>query len=218
MKEIIRQKIAILGAGGFGEEIADIISDIESFELVGFVESADRKRCGQTLMGAPVLWIDEAAGLGDACRFVCSVGSPALRKPFTALAASLGLKFATVVHPTAHIAPSASLGCGTVISPGAIVASHTRIGNHTLINRGCLIGHHAHIGDYVTVSPGANIAGRTHIEESVYVGMGSIILDGLSVGQGSVVGSGALVTKNIPDHVQVMGMPARVTRENIEGK
>lgn len=218
MEKKHRQTIAILGAGGFGEEMSDIIFDIDDLELVAFVESKNRELCGRTLMGLPVVWIDETKHLGEACRYVCSVGSPVQRKQFVELAAAGGLKFATIVHPKAHIATSASLGEGTIVSPGAIIAGHTTIGNHTLINRGCLIGHHARIRDYVTISPGANIAGRTRIDDLVYVGMGSIILDGLSIGQSSTVASAALVTKDVPDHVQVMGMPARITRENIEGR
>ena len=168
-------------------------------------------------MGKPVVWFDDAEGFGESYRYVCSVGSPAQRKQFVELAEARGFRFATIIHPKAHISPNSTLGEGVVLSPGAIVAALTCIGSHTIINRGCLIGHHAKIDDFVTVSPGANIAGRTHIGSLSYIGMGSMILDGLSVGQGSVVGSGALVTKDVPAHVQVMGMPAKITKENITG-
>ncbi len=213
-----RTPIAILGAGGFAEEIADLIEDIPNLELVAFVESADRSRCGKTLSGRPVLWIDETKTLGESCRYICSVGSPAQRKAFVEDALSRGLPFTTIIHPKAHVAPSSIIGEGCVIHPGVIVAARTVIGSHSLVNRGCLIGHHAEIGNFITVSPGANIAGRTRIGDLSYIGMASVILDGLGVGERSVVGSGALVTKNVPARVQVMGMPARITKENIEGR
>ena len=72
-----RLPIAILGAGGFAEEIADLIEDIPDLELIAFVESADRDCCGKTLMCRRVIWIDETPTLGRDCRYICSVGSPA---------------------------------------------------------------------------------------------------------------------------------------------
>lgn len=87
-----------------------------------------------------------------------------------------------------------------------------------IVNLGSLIGHHTAIGDCVTISPGANIAGRITIGDGTYVGMGAIILDSLKIGSGSVIGAGSLITKDVPDHVQVMGVPARITQEGVAGR
>ena len=70
----------------------------------------------------------------------------------------------------------------------------------------------------MTISPGANIAGRVIIGDRTYVGMGAIVLDSLTVGRGAVIAAGSVVTRDVPDHVQVMGAPARVTRERVEGR
>jgi acetyltransferase-like isoleucine patch superfamily enzyme len=48
--------------------------------------------------------------------------------------------------------------------------------------------------------------------------MGAIIMDHLNIGAHSVIAAGAVVTSDVPDHVQVMGIPARIVKENIEGK
>jgi acetyltransferase EpsM len=84
-------------------------------------------------------------------------------------------------------------------------------------NRGVLVGHDTVIGDYVTLSPGANIAGAVSVGAGTYVGMGAIVLDRIRVGEGAVVAAGAVVTKDVPDRVEVMGVPARVVKELAEG-
>ena len=54
------------------------------------------------------------------------------------------------------------------------------------------------------------------IEDDVWIGSGAIITDGVRVGQGAVVAAGAVVTEDVPPHVVVGGVPARVIRA-IEG-
>lgn len=211
-----KHKIVILGASLFAEEIADVLSDMEGYEVVGFVEGRDRKRCESKLLGLPIHWIDDIAPLRDSCRSVCAVGSTE-RKGFIEQAAAQGLRFVIVVHPSAQVSRTVEIGEGTIISRGVIIASHTRIGRHVVVNRGCLVGHHVNIGDYVTISPGSNISGKTNVGDSTFVGMGAIIIDGISVGSHSVVGAGSVVTRDIPDNVVAFGVPARVVRENSGG-
>jgi acetyltransferase-like isoleucine patch superfamily enzyme len=51
------------------------------------------------------------------------------------------------------------------------------------------------------------------IEDDVWIGSGAIVCDDVRVGQGAVVAAGAVVTQDVPPHVVVAGVPARVVRE-----
>ncbi len=51
------------------------------------------------------------------------------------------------------------------------------------------------------------------IEDDVWLGAGAVITDGVRVGQGAVVAAGAVVTKDVPPHTVVGGVPARVIKE-----
>ncbi len=205
-------KLYILGSSLYAEEIADYIMSSGTHNLSGFIEGKDQERCSHKLLERPILWIDDVSELDKNCRGICAVGSPK-RKKFIEQAQSKGLQFTTFVHPGAYISTSSTLGTGTIVGAGSIIAVKTSIGEHTIINRGCLIGHHVTIGNYVTISPGANIAGKTVIGDGSYIAMGAIILDGITIGKNVVVGAGSVVTKDVPDNVQVVGLPARIVKE-----
>jgi acetyltransferase-like isoleucine patch superfamily enzyme len=46
------------------------------------------------------------------------------------------------------------------------------------------------------------------VGKDAFLGTGAIVLPGVRVGQGAVVGAGAVVTKDVPDLVCVVGVPA----------
>jgi maltose O-acetyltransferase len=130
------------------------------------------------------------------------------------------------------------IGQGTVImgmprmhGPGTI---HRRlhIGGNVVINVGCFfdlnapisIGNHVALGHEVMLLTSSHyIGGEEHragplyvapvtIKEGAWIGSRSIVLPGVTVGAGSVVGAGAIVTKDVPPHALVGGVPARVIR------
>jgi acetyltransferase-like isoleucine patch superfamily enzyme len=116
---------------------------------------------------------------------------------------------------------------------GISIGEQSLIGEHNVIRgQGGVT-----IGDRVYTSPLVQIIAVNHvfddpnrpfidqgitaqgivIEDDVWVGAGAIITDGVRVGKGAVVAAGAVVTKDVPPHTVVGGVPARVLRE-IDGK
>jgi acetyltransferase-like isoleucine patch superfamily enzyme len=94
-----------------------------------------------------------------------------------------------------------------------------------------------HIGDRVYTSPFTQIIAVNHIfddpnqpfieqgitaegiviEDDVWLGAGAVITDGVRVGKGAVVAAGAVVTKDVPAHSVVGGVPAKLIKE-IDGQ
>jgi acetyltransferase-like isoleucine patch superfamily enzyme len=50
------------------------------------------------------------------------------------------------------------------------------------------------------------------IEDDVWLGSGAVITDGITIGRGAVVAAGAVVTKDVPPHTVVGGVPAHPIR------
>jgi acetyltransferase EpsM len=211
--------VVILGTRSFSVELCSIIEEIDDYRVVGFVDNWDRQRMPSTLEGRPVYWIDQIEDLPEDVRFIGGLSTTFRSRFVHAIKEGLPRSsFATIIHPTAHVSVPSSIGEGTFVGVGTIVGSHTRLGGHVLVNRGVLIGHHTEIGDYVTVNPGANIAGKVAVGDHAYIGMGAVIIDQIKIGNHVIVGAGAVVTNDVPDNVMVVGVPARIVKENIEGK
>ena len=208
--------LLVLGTTPFATEIADVATDA-GFEVVGYVENLDRARCASELDGRPVHWIDDCQPLVATHVAVCGLGTTR-RSVFTEQAAGLGLRFATILHPTAHVSRTSTVAEGSIVGVNVVVAAHATIGRHVLLNRGSMIGHHTQIGDYVSVLPGANIAGACVVGRAAYIAMGSVVIDRITIGEESVVAAGAVVVEDVPANVQVVGVPARIVRREVHGR
>ena len=104
--------------------------------------------------------------------------------------------FSIDIHPGASIGSGIMIdhGTGLVIGETAIIGNDVSILHSvTLGGSGCVGGdRHPKIGDGVMISAGAKILGN------------------ITVGEGSKVGAGSLVLDDVPAHVTVAGVPAKI--------
>ncbi|WP_223876964.1 acyltransferase [Lactiplantibacillus daoliensis] len=56
------------------------------------------------------------------------------------------------------------------------------------------------------------------IMDHVWIGMNSTVLKGVTIGEGSIIAAGAVVTKDVPSHCLVAGVPARIIRRDVSWK
>ncbi|KAA3659904.1 MAG: acetyltransferase [Chloroflexi bacterium] len=209
-------KLLILGTGTFAMDVADLVSDIPNLEVVGFVASMPPYEPGSFMLEKPIYWVDELTQFDDAYRAVCALVTTK-RYHFTQQAEALGMRFTSVIHPTARVSRMATVADGCVINAGVQVPTHTQIGRHVVVNRGALLGHHNTIHNHATISPGAVLAGNVTIGQRAWVGVGANVLEKRTIGEQSIVGSAALVTRDVPARVKVMGIPAKIVEEGIDG-
>jgi hypothetical protein len=106
---------------------------------------------------------------------------------------------------------------GLWANTGATFGAASALGRFALINRGASVGHHAELGDFASIGPNATLAGEVSLGTGVAIGAGAVVLPGITVGEHAAVGAGSVVTRDVPARTLVVGNPARVAREGLEG-
>ena len=108
-----------------------------------------------------------------------------------------------------------------------IIGDHTRIGLHNTIIGPVEIGNNVNLAQGITVTALNHNFSDTNkrideqgvstnpvtIEDDVWVGTNAVILPGVTIGEHCVVAAGAIVTKDVPPHSLVAGVPAKVIKK-----
>ena len=108
-----------------------------------------------------------------------------------------------------------------------VIGDHTRIGLHNTIIGPVEIGNHVNLAQGITVTALNHNFSDTNkrideqgvstnpvtIEDDVWVGANAVILPGVTIGEHCVIAAGAVVTKDVPPHSLVAGVPAKVIKQ-----
>jgi sugar O-acyltransferase (sialic acid O-acetyltransferase NeuD family) len=204
--------VVIIGAGGHGRVVLDILRAGKKYQPVGFLD-ADAALHGRRIDGLPVLGdctiLHELKFQGITGAIV-AIGDNGVRRQYAENVREIELELINAIHPSANIAASASLGRNLVIAAGAIVCAHCQIGNSAILNTGCLVDHESIIATAAHICPGAKLAGRVLVESGAFIGIGATVIQNIRIGTDAIVGAGAVVIRDVPPAATVVGVPARI--------
>lgn len=215
MSEDIMLDIVIVGAGGHGKEIAQLIRDINRQEpkwnLRGYLDD-DLQKKETRLNGHKVLGTTELLS-HESYRdifVVVAIGNSELRKTMVMKLKNQfpSIRFPNLIHPTAVMGDESNLGEGVVVCALSLISTNVTLGEHVLVHYGSTIGHDTTIESFSTVLPGSNLSGNVKIGEIVSIGANATVLPGVEIGAYTSVGAGAVVTKTLPDNCTAVGIPA----------
>jgi sugar O-acyltransferase (sialic acid O-acetyltransferase NeuD family) len=207
--------IVIVGAGGHGRVVLDILQYDRRLKLVGFIDD-DKNSHGKIIDGFSVLGgmramssLIRAQELEGA---IVAVGDNKVRAGLFHKLKGMGLKIENAIHPGALIARDVEFGDGVVVASGAIINTGTKIGDDVIINTGVIIDHENIIEEHVHISPGVALGGNVRVQKYSHVGLGVTIVSRINIGENVTVGGGAVVLQDLPDNTIAVGVPARIIK------
>ena len=203
-------------------------------------ESADGFRLEiQSINGMPPrTYLDSiGAAPGEMC-FVSAADAPTAETapdtsprigPFSSVAPDVifGARVQVFGHANLYgctIGDDSRIGTFVEIQRNALLGKRVRVQSHTFICSGVIVEDDVFISHNVSfvndryptapksAPPGTWTQEDARVCRGASIGTGSVILCGLTIGEGAVVGAGSVVTRDVPPHTVVAGVPARVLR------
>ena len=209
--------LVIYGFGGFGREIACLISSINkvkpTWNMIGFIDDGrligESNRYGKVLGG-----IKELNEIKNPIAVVLAIASPTILQKIVNSIENEYVYFPNIIAPNVLFfdKDTVKMGRGNVITFGGRISCDVTIGDFNLMN-GCVsLGHDVKIGNFNMLQPEVRISGETQIGDTNFFGVRSTVLQGLKIGNNVRVATGSVIIRKTKDGMTYMGNPAKIMK------
>lgn len=209
------KKLVIIGAGGYGREIASVAPSLvgfgRAFVLKGFLDRKSDALDGfpgyPPVLGTPEDYVPAADDV-----FFVAIGNAEMRRRNAEIIAARGGVFQTLVHRTAELGRNVTVGEGSYISSCSVLTADIRIGRQTFLFQHVVLGHDCVVGDYASLYAQVFLGGCVQIGAGASLYPGAKVAPFRKVGDGASVGLGSAVLTNVRAGTTVFGVPALEVR------
>ena len=210
------KRLAIIGSGDLGQQIAYHALNDGHFEPIGFFDDFEDKNTfkhGLRVLGK----ISDAIESFEKNEFdviIIALGYHhfhAKEEIFNTLKDVI--PFGSIIHSSAYIDKSCKIGKGVFIYPGCVLDMNVEVKDNAVLNVGCIIAHDSIIGKHSFLSPSVKLAGFVKVGQKVSLGIGTIVIDNIKITNNVKTGGGAVVIKNIEESGLYLGIPAILKME-----
>ena len=202
--------IYIIGASGFGREIAWLVEELDEFNVIGFVD--DNKEMQNTIINdIPIVGeISFLIEKKEETNVVIAIGNPTIRKKiYDQLKNNNNIKFPNIIAKDVRMSNTNNIGFGNIICTQSTLTVNIKLGNFNHVNLDCTVGHDVILHDFITVYPSVNISGNVEIGNYSELGTGTKIIQGKTITENVIVGAGSVVIKDISESGTYVGSPVR---------
>jgi len=219
-------ELVILGAGGSGVDIIDIVNainqNIKKWNIIGFLDDnpnlKDKYISGYKVLGT----IDEAYKYNKAL-FISSIANPTnriIRRKIWDRVIKQECNFATLIHPSAVIYNNVLIKNGSVINALCVIGSNVVIEEDVHLAYSCNVAHETVIKAHSTLGTGVNLSSGITIGVDCYIGAGVSATHDIEVEDNTLVAVGSAITENLCNNNQRIwvGVPAISIKEFMRNK
>lgn len=157
------RSLLVVGAGGLGQDVAEIANLTGRYTKIAFLDDApnpDKER-QYNIVGC-VADLNKFVGQYDFA--IAAVGNNQYRMKVHQRIKDLGFEVPILIHPTAIVHPRASLECGDIIRAMCFVSSGVDIRESVILNIGCKIDHNCVIGEGSHIPMGCVVRNEVVVE------------------------------------------------------
>lgn len=208
--------IAIFGAGGFGREVASMVTIINQKEqrwnIVGFFDDGVEKGKQISHFGPVLGGMADLNNWDKEIDIAIAIGNPMSLRGVRERITNKNVSFPNIIYPDFFVydPKTFSIGKGNIINRGCSCTCNVTIGDFNVINGYIGFGHDDIIGNYNIIMPSVNISGEVTLGDCNLLGVGSIILQQIKIGNNVCLGAGAVLLTKPKDGNTYIGNPAKV--------
>lgn len=133
----------------------------------------------------------------------------------------------TKIWHFSHVMPNAVIGSDCSLGQNVFVADHAVIGDHAKIQNNVSVYEGVVLEDYVFCGPSVVFTNvktprcafprntstdylQTMVKHGASLGANATIVCGITIGEWAMIAAGAVVTRDVPPHALVAGLPADI--------
>lgn len=205
---------AIIGAGGFGREVACVVkknlNELKLGQFIGFFDdnhSLPKKNDLGEIIGDINILLENYDGIN----LFIAVANPIFRLKIFNRLNELNFKFPNLINSDFNVLNQSNfkIGEGNIIFSRSSVSTNVQIGNFNILNSNISIGHDTVIGNFNTLMPGTKISGDVKVDNMNSFGINSGVLQGVEIGNNINLGPASILYKNPKDDSTYLGNPAK---------
>lgn len=201
------KRIAIMGAGQMGEDIAKLAFE-SGYEISGFLDDFKSEFAGYPVIGK-FTELDRLASKNINCVIPAFNIPQDERVRIIEFLLKNGFEVPILIHQTVYQGKNNDFGKGTIIFPYVVLGSNIKTGNGCLIKSFSTLGPNVKLGNGVNIYPSGIIGARSIIGNNVLFYMRSGCSDGVKIADGCRIYGNSLLLTNIDDpNTQWAGTPA----------
>ena len=212
--------IVIVGAGGFGREVASLLKRINkekpTWSFLGFYDddTTNKPQGSRNEYGDILGTVSDLNQITSPTNAILAIGFPKMLKDVRSRLTNPLISFPNIIAPEASILDEDNymMGEGNVLGSFSSISCHVKLGNFNILNNRVSFGHDADIGDYNVFMTACRISGGTFIGNGNRFGVASIVIPGIKIGDGITVSPGSVIMRKTKDYSTYVGNPAKILK------
>ncbi len=165
------KRLVLLGAGGYAKTLADVVSQMHSYDEVIFLDDNPSAKNTRGVCADYIKFKSADTAMYPA------FGNNEVRLKWLDILTQANIPLAGFIHPTAYVSPTAQLGPATVVLPKAVINTNCRLERGCIVNCAAVLDHDCILEEGVHLCIGALVKAENRLPAKLKVEAGQVILN-----------------------------------------